>query len=109
MKLKDMNYKEREELTELLEAWLYMYTDECVVRVMNRLDEITENEMSMHMLRELKARQEEEKKQRKSSIGFLFYRLQEDGKIKDAGTFHNHCLEHSSSYRDVLYDLYIKK
>lgn len=108
MKLKDMDYKTRNELAELLEAWLYMYTDECVVRVMNRLDEITENEMAMHMLRELKKRQEEEKKQRKDAIGFLFYRLQE-GKINDAGTFHNHCLEHSSSYRDVLYDLYIKK
>gem|GEM_PF-4467564 len=109
MKISEMKYDQRKELAELLEAWLSMYVDEVYVKVMNQLPQIVENEMAMNFLRELKKRQDEEKEDRIRTIGCGFWTLEEDKKIEDDARLHTDCLSHSKSYRDVLYDMYIRE
>lgn len=102
--LKEMNLEELNEVTVLFATWLEKYTHEVIVKVMERREEIVNNEFTMNLLRELYKREEEEKKEFKHSIGSLL-RCYDDFKEYDP---HNHVLEHSKSYRDVLYDMYIK-
>lgn len=110
MKLEGIAWNDREQLAELFEAWLGYYTEEVVIKVMNEhFNEIITNEMVMNMLVELKERQEAEKKDRKRSFGSMIRNICEDGKIDNAHCLHNHCVTHANSYRDILYDLYIKE
>ena len=108
MKLSEMKLEERQELAELLEAWLSPYVDKVHVKVLNQLPQIVENEMAMKLLRELKARQDQEKEDRVREIRYRFWDLEENKKIADDSSFGSSCLTHSKSYRDILYDLYIK-
>lgn len=108
MKLSEMNYDARKELAELLEAWLTMYTEEVINHVMNNhLDEIIENESSMMLLRELKKRQDEEKKDHIRNFDSYLWQIEKKTKV-DASYYHSSVLTHSGSYRHVLYDLYIQ-
>ena len=100
----NLDRTEQEIITELFAAWLSRYTHEVICKVMERADEIINNEFAMKMLVELKDRQETEAKDFNSSIANLFNDY-ETFKEFDA---HNHPLTHSKSYRDILYDMYIK-
>lgn len=70
-KLNELNYKEQTELAELLEAWLSEYITEVIEWVTPKVEEIINDDMSMMMLRELKARQEDEKRDRVNSFESL--------------------------------------
>lgn len=105
-KLNQLTYDERKELSELLEAWLGCYVEEVIEKVMGQLEEIINNPMTMMMLRELKKRMEEEKKKRIDSFYWMVLDASEDEEF-DEHCVHNHCMQHSKSYRDVLYDIYI--
>lgn len=101
--IKEMNLEELEEVTLLFSNWLKNYTHEVIVKVMGRREEIVNNEFTMNLLRELYKREEEERKEFNYSIDSLL-RSYDDFKKYDP---HNHVLEHSKSYRDVLHDMYI--
>ena len=109
-KINELNYNEENELSELLEAWLGTYTSEVVAKVMPQIEEIINNDLTMMMLRELKARQDKEKADRAQTFRFTLWSMKENNeesvKIHIDG-LHNHVLEHSGAYRHILHDLYI--
>ena len=107
-KLNELNYREQAELAELLEAWLSEYTTEVIERVTPKVEEIINDDMSMMMLRELKARQEDEAKDRRDSFESLIRHQArgEDNRLT-LDCLHSHPLSHSGAYRHLLYDLYI--
>lgn len=101
----EMNWDEKKEIAALFANWLKTYTHEVIVRVMEKSDEIINNEFAMNLLRELKDREEKERDDFSHSIGNL---------LGDFDTFqefdpHNHPITHAGSYRDILYDMYIRK
>lgn len=104
LKFEEMNRAERDEVVALFANWLKQYTHEVIVKVMERREEIIANEFAMHLLRELKTREEKEAERFADNIGWLF-RNYDDFKNHDV---HNDVLTHAGSYRDVLYDMYIK-
>ena len=103
-KFENMSYEEQKEVVALFTCWLKHYTHEVIVKVLERRDEIMNNESSMMLLKELKEREEKETKRFNDSMFSLVEHF-DDYKEFDP---HNHCLTHSGSYRDVLYDLYIR-
>lgn len=106
----EITYKEKKELSELLENWLGMYTDEVVLKVMRNIDEVYTNPFAMNLLRELKIREEKEKEERVRSMESMLYDVfDKDEQPSDTHCFHNHCLTHASSYRDILRDMFITK
>jgi hypothetical protein len=103
-KFVDLDFKEQKEVAALFANWLSYYTHEVIVKVLAKRDEILENDFAMGLIKELKIRSDKERKEFELSIEFM---------MKDFDGFskydpHNHALEHSKSYRDVLYDMYIK-
>ena len=109
--IKDMTRDERKEFAELLNNWLKMYTGDVLKRVAPRFDEIAQSEMAMHLLRELKERDEKEDSEELRSIEYIVdsgvYEYEVDDNHYEC--YHNHCLTNAKSYRDVLYDLYIRR
>lgn len=103
-KFMELKLEERKEIAELFANWLEMYTDEIIIKVMAKADEIINNEMAVYMLRELKARDEEESTELKRTISWMLegYDKSDNGRVRFAS------LTHASSYRDVLYDMYIR-
>lgn len=107
-KLNELNYTEQKELAELLEAWLSKYTEKVIADVMPKVETIINDEMSMMMLRELKARQEDEAKDRRDSFEMLIrYQAKGEDQSLTLECLHSHPLSHSGAYRHLLYDLYI--
>lgn len=106
--MKEMTYEEREMMTKLFENWLSGYVDEIIEKVMKRFDEIVNNEFAMNLLKELYEREKKEKSERIKSFEWMISDIAEKGKFTDTHCVHNHCLTHADSYRDVLYDMYIK-
>ena len=101
---KNLDRAEQKEIVELFTVWLSKYTHEVVCKVMERADEIINDKFTIKLLVELRDRQETEAKDFNTSIASL---------LDDYDTFkefnvHNHPLTHSGSYRDILYDMYIK-
>ena len=101
----ELSLEERNEITELFANWLQPYTHEVIVRVMEKREEIINNEFAMNLLRELKTRSEKEEKDFAHSVGHLLFSF-DDFKEFDP---HNHPLSHAKSYRDILHDMYIRK
>ena len=100
----DMPLDEQNEITTLFATWLRPYTHRVIVKVMERRNEIINNEFALTLLRELKKRQDTEDYDFFTSMGCLLSNF--DGfKVHDP---HNHALTHSNSYRDILYDMYVK-
>lgn len=104
-KFEEMTYNERNEIVELFSNWLKDYTHEVILRVMTKRDEIIENDFAINLLKELYNREEKESDEFNHSIELLLDNY-EDFKKYDP---HSHVLEHSQSYRNVLYDMYIKR
>lgn len=102
-KFEELTLEERNEVKELFTNWLRMYSHECILRAMEKAEDIINNDFAMNLLRELKTREEKEKEDFSRNIDMLF---------RDFNSFkeydpHNHPLEHASSYRDVLRDMYL--
>lgn len=91
---------EQEILATKLQCWLGTYTQEVIERVMARMDEILNNDFAMNLINELYERTEKERKDEISTIMFSLGH--------EVGTVHNHPLTHAQSYRDILYDMYIR-
>ena len=104
-KFNELNSTEQNDIAKLFACWLHPYTHEVVVRVLARRDKILANDSAMSLLRELYQREQSEAKDELYSIKSL---LENFETFKEYG-IHNHVITHSSSYRDVLYDLYIRK
>jgi hypothetical protein len=69
----------------------------------NCIEDIINNDFARRLLDELYTRT---LKEREEEIRHIEYALgYADGEIEG---FHNHPLEHSKSYRDILYDMYIR-
>lgn len=99
-----MNMKQDDEIV-LFSNWLKDYTHDVIIRVMENANTILENEFAMNLLRELYEREKEENNDFKRSIIMLF-RDYEGFKDFDP---HNHPITHSGSYRDILYDMFIRQ
>ena len=100
-KFSAMNYAEKKEFTEMLWTWLKDYSNDVINYVLTeKIDEIMESESSMHLLKELHEREQEEAEDYISSLSL---RLEHGGKFERLNV-----LTHSEAYRHVLYDLYIK-
>lgn len=84
-----------------LNTWLDMYTEAVRKYALSQIDQILSDPMTLYLLDELHKRTEKEKKEAEDDIyWFLYY-----GHEYRPG---NHVLTHSNSYRDVLYDKYLK-
>ena len=103
-KFDELNYEERQEIAKLFSTWLGTYTHEVIVKVIAKSEEIINNDFTMNLLRELKERTEKEKE----DLNYSFYNLL--GCFDGYKEFdpHNNPLTHASSYRDILYDMYIR-
>ena len=99
-----LEINEKREITTLIANWLQVYAQEVIVKVLAKRDEIISNEFAVNLLKELKAREETEQKDFADSIGWLLRNYDEHKEYNP----HNHVLTHAKSYRDVLYDMYIK-
>ena len=99
--IKDRN--QRDEIVLLFSNWLKCYSQQVIVQVIARTDEIINNEFAMKLLRELKAREDKETYDFANSIGSLMIDFDD---LKDYNP-HNLPLTHANSYREVLYDMYI--
>lgn len=95
---------ERDEIVLLFANWLKDYTHEVIIRVLEKRDEIINNEFAMNLLKELKTREEKEKADFDNSMANL---LSDFDKYKEYNP-HNNPLTHAKSYRDILYDMYIR-
>ena len=104
--MKNATYEEQKDFANKLYSWLGMYTQEVIEHVMNQIDDIINNEHVMKMITELHERMQKEEKEEKEHF---FYNLKniEEGDA-DYFTVHAHVLTHSNSYRDVLYDMFIR-
>lgn len=96
--------KEQKEFAKKLQAWLGEYTQEVFERVMKQMGEIINNEFALKMIDEL---YERTLKEQEDEIRHIEYALGHEG-AKNLDGFHNHPLEHSKAYRDVLYDMFIR-
>lgn len=96
--------EERNEIVLLFAYWLKQYTHEVIVKVLAKRDEIINNDFAMNLLKELKARGEKETKEFADEIGSMFYDFEAFKEFDP----HNHPLTHAGSYRDILYDMYIR-
>ena len=103
-KIDDLTFDERIEIETLFATWLSKYTHEVIVKVMKRSEEIINNEFTMNLLKELHTRTQEENRDFAYSIGHL---LTDYNGFKEFNP-HNHPVTHASSYRDILYDMYIR-
>ena len=103
-KYEEMNTPESKEVTQVFVTWLKPYTHEVIVRVLAKRDEILNNEFAMNLLKELKERTEKEYKDFEHNIDNMLYNFEAFSEFNP----HNHPLTHAGSYRDILYDMYIK-
>lgn len=99
----ELNYSEQKEIKELIGNWLSKYTHEVHLKVLPKINDIISNEMAMKLLKELKKREEEE------FINYLsnIHHLMENFDFYQKFDVHS-SYKHAQSYRDVLYDMYIR-
>ena len=98
-KIEEMNRIEKEEFAVMLWSWLEGYTDEVINKVLPQVNDILNNETAMFMLKELHLRKKEEAETHISDLACHF----DDGNFRRWTS-----LTHSSSYGDVLADMYIR-
>lgn len=106
--LKNATYDEKQELASKLYTWLHQYTQDCIDRVFDQIDDIINNEFAMQMINELYKRTTKEAKDEKTTMYYYLLNI-EEGEENDGYDLHNHCLTHSNSYRDILWDMFIDK
>lgn len=99
----DLDHCEQVKIGGLFSNWLCQYTHDVICRVTAKVDEIINNDFAMKLLEELRLREDSERVDFELSIRYLMNNI--DDKDYDP---HNHPITHSRSYRDVLYDMYIK-
>ena len=100
----ELDYHEQKVVASWFATWLRAYTHEVIIRVLEQRDEILANDFAMNLLKELHERSIKEHEDFSRSM---------DNLLANFDTFkeydpHNHVLEHSKSYRDILHDMYIR-
>ena len=103
-KFDKLSYDEKAEVVAWFSNWLKNYTHEVIIKVLERRDEILANDFAMNLMKELFEREAKENKDFNSSIDSLMNNFET---FKEYNP-HNHPVTHSDSYRDVLYDMYIR-
>ena len=103
-KFESMEHSEKNEVTKLFADWLRPYTHEVIVKVIAKRDEIISNDFAMGLMKELQKREAEERVAFDRSIDFMMIDFEGFSKFDP----HNNALSHAKSYRDVLYDMYIR-
>lgn len=106
-KWEDLSFDEKEEISKLFTNWLGEYTDKVVLKVMRKKEEILNNSTVIVMLKELYKLEKSDME----SIEFNIYKMLNGGEkdFEHAKAYGIRPIHSSSrSYRDVLYDLYIK-
>lgn len=98
-KIEEMNRIEKEEFAVMLWSWLEDYTDEVINKVLPQVNDILNNETAMFMLKELHLRKKEETESHIRDLASHLY----DGNFTRWTS-----LTHSSSYGNVLADMYIR-
>ena len=101
---RDLDTESKDHITRLFSVWLRQYTHSVIFKVMALREDIITNPFAMKLLEELAEREEKEYNDFSHSIGCM---------LRDFETFgnydpHNHPTTHAGSYRDILYDMYIK-
>lgn len=103
-KFDKLSYDEKAEVVSWFSNWLKNYTHEVIVKVLERRDEILANDFAMNLMKELFERETKENKDFSYSIDSLLNHFEN---FKEYNP-HNHPITHSDSYRNVLYDMYIR-
>lgn len=99
-----MDKYSKDYIATLFTTWLNPYTHEVIIKVLARRDEILNNEFAMNLLKELDKREFEESHDFRRSIENMLDSYESFSEFDP----HNHPLTHAGSYRDILYDMYIK-
>ena len=102
---KDIELKKRKLIGKYIANWLKDYTQEVILRVLEKREEIVSNEFKIYLLKEIYVREAKEVEEFTNDIILLLENFEE---FKQYDT-HSHILTHSKSYRDILYDMYIDK
>lgn len=105
MNYNTLNYGQQKEFADLMTTWLSEYSEEVIKHVIrHHAENILQNETAMMMLRELQERESKERKDLRWDIESLLVNFEgsKDKKLR------LNCLTHAGSYRNVLYDMYIK-
>jgi hypothetical protein len=103
-KFEEMDYSEQKEVAQLFADWLRPYCHEVIVKVIAKRDEIVRNDFAIGLMKELQKRQAEEINEFDSSIEFMMNDFDSFSKYDP----NSHVLAHANSYRDVLYDMFIR-
>ena len=104
-KYEDLNSEEKQKIYNMLVVWLKPYTDKVIKKVVkNHIEDILNYDFAMYLLEELYNR---------TTAANIYFAENLDTLITDYDSFeeydvHSCALEHPDSYRNVLYDLYIK-
>lgn len=102
--IEGMAWSEKREFAAQMSNWLTHYTQDVYVKVMGQFEDIINNPFAMDLINELYIR---EKKEIEDEIGTMDLWLGNVDHFKEFNP-HNHCLTHSKSYRDILYDMFIR-
>lgn len=101
----ELPINERKEIVKLFANWLQPYTQEVINKVIQfKKAEIINNDFAMNLLKELKEREEKESVDFAHSIGNLMGEFD----VFNQYDPHSHPLTHAGSYRDILYDMFIR-
>lgn len=87
--------------------WLKEYTNEVIHRVLKNIKEIRDSDFACWMLKELYIREEKSLTNFKFIMNVMIDEYTKKGKADNNPRLN--VLEHPQSYRDVLYDMYIRK
>ena len=102
-KYDEMSCEERKEITELFSIWLRPYTNDVVLKVIEKKDNIIADDTAIILLQQLKQREEKELHTFVRNIDNLMVAYDS---FKECNA-HYYPTTHSDSYRDVLYDMFI--
>ena len=102
------NDKFREELILDIAYFCKPYVSSICDVVVSQIETILENEYIRRLLHELRIRGEKETKEFNNKIGWRIYEVIHQEIFQTEFDIHNCCMTHSSSYRDVLYDMLIR-
>lgn len=103
-KFNELSFEDRRAVTKLFSNWLRNYTSNVIMDVMAKKDDIITNDFAMDLLTELYQREGEEYQDFCHSIGNL---MDEYETFKEYDP-HSHPVTHAESYRDILYDMFIR-
>lgn len=95
---------ELDEISKKIQVWLGHYTDEVIRKVFDKIPEIVDDEFSMNLINELYTRTLEEREDESRTIEMYLCGVLSP---KDS-VCHCHPITHAKSYRDILYDMYIR-